>query len=253
MDVCFSILVAQPDNNTTVKIKNINLSDTSILDSYKDCSSLLINAHETSVGHLYNLDAMGDYSKKNDLLFIVDSISMFVTDPIDMQKQNIDVVIASSQKGLALPPGLTMVILAPKALEKVQDIKSLYFNYKDYLKNNFAKTDDDGQPNFFDDINFRMKAVELFYNIGGFSDDTINIGLPRSVDQLKEILKLRLNPQDTFYIFLNVHDQIQKKRLIMKYLNTNHLEYCSLTNQGSALIQKLVVVGLRKILDLQSK
>ncbi len=98
-------------------------------------SSLIVNAHETSVGHLYNLDAMGDYAKKNELLFIVDSISMFVTDPIDMQKQNIDAVIASSQKGLALPPGLTMVILAPKALDKVQDVNNLYFNYKDYLQN----------------------------------------------------------------------------------------------------------------------
>ncbi|MBT3407601.1 hypothetical protein HOK68_00800 [Candidatus Woesearchaeota archaeon] len=97
--------------------------------------------------------------------------------------------------------------------------------FSDYLKNNFAKTDDDGQPNFFDDINFRMKAVELFYNIGGFSDDTINIGLPRSVDQLKEILKLRLNPQDTFYIFLNVHDQIQKKRLIERY-NDEGMRIC---------------------------
>lgn len=60
---------------------------------------------------------------------------MLVTDPLDMQESNIDVVIASSQKGLGLPPGLTMVVLAPKALEQVQEINSLYFNYKDYLSN----------------------------------------------------------------------------------------------------------------------
>jgi aspartate aminotransferase-like enzyme len=59
---------------------------------------------------------------------------MLVTDPIDMGSQNIDVVIASSQKGLALPPGLTMIILAPKALEKVQNVSSMYFNFKDYLR-----------------------------------------------------------------------------------------------------------------------
>ena len=117
------------------KVENTDLSDIEKSAPQEDFSSLIVNAHETSVGHLYNLDAMGAYAKKNELFFIVDSISMFVTDPIDMQKQNIDVVIASSQKGLALPPGLTMVILAPTALEKVKDVKNLYFNYKDYLKN----------------------------------------------------------------------------------------------------------------------
>ncbi len=117
------------------KVQNTNLSDIETLAPKEKFTSLIVNAHETSVGHLYDLDAIGAYAKKNDLLFIVDAISMLVTDPIDMSNQHIDVVIASSQKGLALPPGLTMVILAPKALASVQEIKSLYFNFKDYLRN----------------------------------------------------------------------------------------------------------------------
>ena len=121
--------------HTDFKVQNTNLHDIETLAPKEEYMSLIVNAHETSVGHLYDLKAMGAYAKKNDLLYIVDAISMLVTDPVDMQSSNIDVVIASSQKGLALPPGLTMVILAPRALEKVQDIKSLYFNYKDYLSN----------------------------------------------------------------------------------------------------------------------
>ncbi len=117
------------------KVTDTNLSDIEILAPKENFTSLIVNAHETSVGHLYDLDAMGSYAKKNDFLYIVDAISMLVTDPIDMSAQNIDVVIASSQKGLALPPGLTMVVLAPSALEKVQDVNSLYFNFKDYLRN----------------------------------------------------------------------------------------------------------------------
>jgi aspartate aminotransferase-like enzyme len=117
------------------KVNNTDLSDIDALAPKEDFTSLVVNAHETSVGHLYNLNAIGDYAVKNDMLYIVDAISMLVTDPLDMQESNIDVVIASSQKGLALPPGLTMVILAPKALERLQDINSLYFNFKDYLKN----------------------------------------------------------------------------------------------------------------------
>ena len=121
--------------HTDFKVSHTNLSDIETLAPKENYTSLIVNAHETSVGHLYDLNAMGAYAKKNEMLYIVDAISMLVTDPLDMQASGIDVVIASSQKGLALPPGLTMVILAPGALEKVQDVRSLYFNFKDYLRN----------------------------------------------------------------------------------------------------------------------
>lgn len=121
--------------HTDFKVKNTNLSDIENLAPKENFSTLIVNAHETSVGHLYDLGAMGAYAKKNDLLYIVDAISMLVTDHLDMQASNIDLVIASSQKGLALPPGLTMVILSPRAIDRLQDIASLYFNFKDYLKN----------------------------------------------------------------------------------------------------------------------
>ncbi len=117
------------------KVDNTNLADIEQQAPKQDFSTLIVNAHETSVGHLYDLNALGQFSKKHDLLHIVDAISMFVTDPIDMQDHNIDVVIASSQKGLGLPPGLSMVVLSPNALAKIHDVKSLYFNFKDYLSN----------------------------------------------------------------------------------------------------------------------
>jgi len=121
--------------HTNFKVENTNLSDIESLAPNESYTALVVNAHETSVGHLYDLDAMGDYAVKNDMFFIVDAISMLVTDPLDMQQSNIDVVIASSQKGLALPPGLTMVILAPKALKRLQKVNLMYFNFKDYLSN----------------------------------------------------------------------------------------------------------------------
>ena len=121
--------------HTDFQVEHTNLSDIETLAPKENYTSLIVNAHETSVGHLYDLSAMGTYARKNNMLYIVDAISMLVTDPLDMQESGIDVVIASSQKGLALPPGLTMLILAPKALNKVQNIKSLYFNFKDYLSN----------------------------------------------------------------------------------------------------------------------
>ena len=131
VDICATHAIP----HTNFKIKNTNLTDIESLAPNETYTALVVNAHETSVGHLYDLDAMGEYAKKNNMLYIVDAISMLVTDPLDMQQSNIDVVIVGSQKGLALPPGLTMVILSPKAITKLQNINLLYFNFKDYLTN----------------------------------------------------------------------------------------------------------------------
>ena len=114
--------------------KDNNLSNTKDLEKFKNIDVLLINGHETSIGLLYDLKSIGDYCKKNNILNVVDGISMFVTDELDMQKFNIDLLIVSSNKGLALAPGLVMVILTKKAINKIKEVKSLYFNFKDYLK-----------------------------------------------------------------------------------------------------------------------
>jgi len=117
------------------KVKSTNLFNINTIAPKNNFTSLIVNAHETSIGHLYDLTAIGKYTTLHNLFYIVDAISMLVTDAIDMSLQSIDVVIASSQKGLALPPGLTMVVLTPKALKKVQKINNLYFNFNDYLSN----------------------------------------------------------------------------------------------------------------------
>ncbi|MEA1955428.1 MAG: aminotransferase class V-fold PLP-dependent enzyme [Campylobacterota bacterium] len=120
--------------NYSVKIaknEKINFKKLSKLDA----DSFIINAHETTIGRLYNLKRSGEFCKKNNLLHIVDAISAFVCDEIDMKKQNIDALILSSNKGLALPPGLGMVILSPKALKYLKDTQEIYFNFKDYISN----------------------------------------------------------------------------------------------------------------------
>jgi aspartate aminotransferase-like enzyme len=130
IDLCKSYKI--PHNN--LQVYNTNLSNIENEIDATDFDTFIVNAHETSIGHLYNLSAIGNFCKKHNLFNIVDAISMFTTDEIDMQKHYIDTIIISSQKGLALPPGLTMVVLNPRALAKVQDIHSHYFNFKNYLK-----------------------------------------------------------------------------------------------------------------------
>lgn len=104
------------------------------LNSVK-ANTFLVNAHETSTGRLYDLNKIGQFCRKNKLLNIVDAISAFVCDEINMKKQYIDVLILSSNKGLALPPGLAMVVLTPKAIKRIKNIPSMYFDFKSYLSN----------------------------------------------------------------------------------------------------------------------
>lgn len=86
------------------------------------------------------------------MLHIVDAISMFITDEVDMTRQNIDALIISSHKGLALPPGLSMVILAPAALGRIRSGKSYYFNFKTYLEDGLR-----GQPPFTPAVNIVLQ------------------------------------------------------------------------------------------------
>ncbi len=130
VDICESYDI--PHQNYKAKKTNLQDIDTRLDGTASD--TLIVNAHETSVGHIYDLEAIGKFCQKNSLLNIVDAISAFVTDSVDMQKHHIDCVIVSSQKGLALPPGLTMVAMNPKALNKINKVRSHYFNFENYLK-----------------------------------------------------------------------------------------------------------------------
>ncbi len=104
----------------------------------KGHTALLVNLDETSTGQLYSLEMLAAFCRENDLFFIVDAISAFLADPIDMQTAGVDALIISSQKALSLEPGISVVMLAPRMItERVEHITSpsMYFDFQDYLKN----------------------------------------------------------------------------------------------------------------------
>ncbi len=110
------------------------LSDGVALSAFHDVGALLVNAHETSIGHSYDLRTTGEWCRQHSALHIVDAISLFVTDPIDMEIDGIDALIISSHKGLALPPGLAMVLLSPKALAQIHFSGSYYLDFASHLR-----------------------------------------------------------------------------------------------------------------------
>jgi aspartate aminotransferase-like enzyme len=103
----------------------------------KDYTGMLVNIHETSTGQLYDINLLSDFCKAKNMYLVVDAISSFLSDEYSMNRYGIDLTILSSQKGLAIPPGISAIIANDKIVnEKIMknSPKTLYFNLKDYFK-----------------------------------------------------------------------------------------------------------------------
>ena len=100
-------------------------------------TAFLVNVHETSTGVHYNIDLISAFCKRNNIFLIVDAISSFLADDFDMAELGVDVMITGSQKALACPPGISVIVLSPKAVERVNNsnTKCMYLDLKDALKN----------------------------------------------------------------------------------------------------------------------
>jgi aspartate aminotransferase-like enzyme len=100
-------------------------------------TAFLVNMGETSTGVLYDMPMISRFCRENGLLLIVDAISTFMADPFDMEALGADVMITGSQKALACPPGISLIVLSPRALERVESHHSvsMYLDLKLALKN----------------------------------------------------------------------------------------------------------------------
>ena len=100
-------------------------------------TAFIVNKHETSTGVHYDMRLISEYCKKNNLLLIVDNISSFLCDEFNMSELGADVMITGSQKALACPPGVSVIVLSPRALARVaaNAPECMYFDLKDALAN----------------------------------------------------------------------------------------------------------------------
>lgn len=103
----------------------------------KGYTAFLLQKHETSTGVHYDLNLVSDFCKRNGCFLIVDTISSFLCDPFDMVSLKVDVMITGSQKALACPPGIAVVVLSESALKRVDNTRCncQYLDFKLALKN----------------------------------------------------------------------------------------------------------------------
>jgi len=117
--------------------KDVDLEQLTKRLSSEKFTAILINAHETSTGQLYDIESISQIARNFDLFSIVDAISTICADQFLMDEWGIDVTILSSQKALALPPGLAFVAMNIRAQARLKTAtpKTLYLNLQDYLTN----------------------------------------------------------------------------------------------------------------------
>jgi aspartate aminotransferase-like enzyme len=110
-----------------------------MLDKYRGqgFTGFLVNLHETSTGVLYDADMIGRFCREEGLLLVVDAISAFLADPFNMAQVGADIMITGSQKALACPPGISLIVMSERAVSRIESrkVSSLYFDLKSALKN----------------------------------------------------------------------------------------------------------------------
>ena len=143
-------------------------------------TALIVNIHETSTGQLYDIRMLSDFCRERNLFLIVDAIASFLADPLDMTEMGIDAVIVSSQKALALAPGLSIVTVSPRLLEHVKnnDCGVMYLDWKSHIENGKR-----GQTPF-------TPAVRLFYELQNRLHIILSEGVDSCIDQCEENAKV---------------------------------------------------------------
>ena len=101
-----------------------------------DAVTLIHN--ETSCGCQSDLPALAAVLRDfPDVISIVDTVSSFSAVPIEKDALGLDIVLTGSQKALALPPGMSLAAVSPRAVARAatSPARGYYFDLVEFQKN----------------------------------------------------------------------------------------------------------------------
>lgn len=102
----------------------------------KDTKAVLITANETSSCTLSDIEAIGKTVQNTNAILIVDAVSCLGCDEFKTDEWHCDVVFASANKGIGIPPGMAFITFSDKAWKMVEKstLPKFYFDIKEYKK-----------------------------------------------------------------------------------------------------------------------
>ena len=106
--------------------------------SQGDYDTLTVTFNETSTGVMNPLEDIAALVREKypDVVILVDAVSGFAGAKVEFDAWDLDVVLASSQKALAMPPGLSVAAVSERMLKRVESVedRGFYFDFKRALK-----------------------------------------------------------------------------------------------------------------------
>ena len=127
-----------------------------------DAVTLIHN--ETSTGTMNPLAEIAAVVRKYpETMLIVDSVSSMSGVKIEMDVLGLDVLLAGVQKAFAMPPGLAVFAVSPRALERAKQVpnRGYYFDFIEFLKNH-EKSMTPSTPSIAHVYALRAKLDEFF-------------------------------------------------------------------------------------------
>lgn len=115
--------------------KDINYEELEATIAAERPDVLLCQHHETSTGVLFNLRKLSDICHKYGVSLVVDVISSFLAEPLSMDEYDIDMCVTSTQKGLNVPPGLSVIFMSKKLEGYPFAHNGYYWDFEDNLCN----------------------------------------------------------------------------------------------------------------------
>ncbi|MFZ2958633.1 MAG: alanine--glyoxylate aminotransferase family protein [Candidatus Ozemobacteraceae bacterium] len=114
---------------------NLEAIDKALATGEYDTITTVYN--ETSTGVKNDLEALSKIMKKYpNVIWGVDAVSGMMGAKIETDRLGIDFLVASVQKCFALPPGLAIAAISPRAMDRAKTIpvRGSYFDFIDYAK-----------------------------------------------------------------------------------------------------------------------
>ena len=197
------------------------------IQNEKDLHAVAFIHHETTVGLINKTTPITTLAKKYQLKTIIDAMSSFAGMEIDVNKEQIDYLISSSNKCIQGMAGICFVIAKKEELQSLKNIpgKNYYFN----LYKNFKSQEFDNQSLFTPAVQVAYalhKATEEFFQEGAkarylryhnnyktLKAGIKDLGLEFLVNEAHhaELLTAIVEPCHPNYSFDKMHDYLYEK------------------------------------------
>lgn len=115
--------------------RDIDYSDLEKCVAEQKPDVFLCQHHETSSGQLFDIRKISEICHKYDVSLVADVISSFLAEEVNMDELGIDICITSTQKGLNIPPGLSVLFLSNRLDGYEFSHRGYYWDFESNLSN----------------------------------------------------------------------------------------------------------------------